>query len=169
MRARPSALVYRQSGWAVCSTQASGHRHVRRDRWERRRPTNEASTGAGVGSCGYDRETRQHEVQSMPRRSEAKEASDARPPEMRLTRSRPEPARPGGIVARPRPECRGRGASDANYDQATGQDVVLEGSSAPLRSRPMIWYSELRDRGDEGPNDETAIVAKEAREVRGDL
>ena len=32
----------------------------------------------------------------------------------------------------------------------------------------MIWYSELRDRGDLSTNDEMAIVATEAREVRGD-
>ena len=74
---------------------------------------------------------RQQEVQSKPRRSEAKDASDARDA---ADAAEAKPASPGGTVPRLGPECRSWGASDAIHDQATVQDVVPDGSSAPLRS-----------------------------------
>ena len=88
---------------------------------------------------------------------------------VRLTRPMPDAARPGGTVARLRLECRGWGVSDAIYDQGVVQDVVLDGSSALLRSRSRCGTANFASEAIESPNDRMAIVAIDARGVRGDI
>ena len=55
------------------------------------------------------------------------------------------------------------------YDQTIVQDVVLDGSSALLRSRRRCGTANYASEAIEAPNDRMAIVAIDSRGVRGDL